>query len=72
MKIDFTKVLSVVEKGMGTIETLIEKGKSAGAAITAVKNLVNSAKGGKVTDAEIMSTDATLDSLIDSFNKPMD
>lgn len=72
MKIDFTKVFGVVEKGLGTIHTLVEQGKAVGPAITAVKNLVESAKGGKVTDAQIMSTEAELDALIDDFNKPMD
>lgn len=72
MKIDFTKVFGVIQKGVGAIETLIEQGKSAGPAITAVKNLVEIAKGGKVTDAQIMSTEADLDRLIDDFNEPMD
>lgn len=72
MKIDFTKVLSVVSKGLGVIHTLVEQGKAAGPAITAVKNLVESAKGGKVTNAQIASTEAELDKLIDDFNQPMD
>lgn len=72
MKIDFTKVFSAVSKGLGVIGTLVEQGKSAVPAITAIKNLVESAKGGKVTDAQIASTEAELDKLIDDFNEPMD
>lgn len=72
MKIDFSRVFGVVEKGLGAIHMLIEQGKSAGPALTAVKNLVASAKGGKVTEEEIISTEATLDALIDEFNKPME
>lgn len=71
MKIDFTKVFSVVQKGMGVIETLIAQEKSAAPAITAVKNLVASAAGGKVTADQVTSTEAALDALIDEFNEPM-
>lgn len=71
MKIDFAKVFDVLHKGVGAIETLIQQGKSAGPAITAVKNLVESAKGGKVTADQIADTETTLDALIDDFNEPM-
>lgn len=71
MKIDFTQVFSVIQKGMGVVETLISQGKSAAPAIVAVTNLVESAKGGKVTAEQITSTEATLDALIDAFNEPM-
>lgn len=71
MSINFTKVFGVIQKGLGTIHTLIEQGKSAAPAITAIKNLVESAKGGKVTDAQIASTDETLDALIEDFNEPL-
>lgn len=72
MKIDFTRVFGAIQKGLGAIHTLVEQGKAAGPAITAVRNLVESAKGGKVTDAQIASTEAELDRLIDDFNEPMD
>lgn len=71
MKIDFTRIFAVVEKGLGTIHAIAEQGKSVEPAVTAVKNLVVSAKGGKVTSEQIASTDATLDALIDDFNAPM-
>lgn len=71
MNINFTKVFSVIEKGLGTIHTLIQQGETAGPAITAIKNLVESAKGGKVTEAQITATEATLDALISDFNEPM-
>lgn len=64
-------VLGLVEKGLGIAHTLIEAGQSAAPAITAIKALVTSAKDGKVTKAEIESTEATLDKLIDDFNEPM-
>lgn len=64
-------IFGVVEKGLGIAHTLIEAGKSAGPALTAIKALVTSAKDGKVTKAEIESTEATLDRLIDQFNDPM-
>lgn len=71
MKIDLTKVFSVVQKGMGVIETLIAQEKSAAPAITAVKNLVASAAGGKVTLDQIDATEAALDDMIADFNAPM-
>lgn len=71
MRIDFAKVFDVLHKGIGTVETLIAQGKSVAPAITAVKNLVESAKGGKVTAEQITSTEAVLDALIDDFNEPM-
>lgn len=71
MNINFTKVFSVIEKGLDTIHTLIQQGETAGPAITAIKNLVESAKGGKVTEAQITATEATLDALISDFNEPM-
>lgn len=71
MKIDFARVFGVIQKGLGAIHTLVEQGKQAGPAITAVKNLVASAQGGKVTEAQIKSTEETLDELIDKFNEPM-
>lgn len=71
MQIDFTKIFSVVQKGMGVIETLIAQEQSAVPAITAVKNLVASAADGKVTADQIIATEATLDALIDEFNEPM-
>lgn len=72
MKIDFTRVFGVIQKGLGAIGTLVEQGRSAVPAITAVKNLVESAKGGKATDAQITATEAALDALIDEFNEPLD
>lgn len=71
MSFDFTKVFGVIEKGFGAIHTLVEQGQSAAPAITAIKDLVDSAKGGKVTDAQITATEATLDALIEDFNEPM-
>lgn len=72
MKVDFTRVFGVIQKGLGAIHTLVDQGKAAGPALTAVKNLVASAQGGKVTEAQITSTEATLDALIEDFNKPLD
>lgn len=71
MKIDFMKVFGVLQKGMGVIETLIAQEKSAAPAIAAVKNLVASAAGGKVTADQVTSTEAALDALIDEFDEPM-
>lgn len=72
MHIDFTKVFGVIQKGLGAIHTLVEQGKAAGPAITAIKNLVASAQGGKVTEAQIAATEATLDALIEDFNQPLE
>lgn len=71
MHIDFTKVFATVQKGLSVIHTLVEQGKQAGPAIIAVKNLVASAQGGKVTETQIASTETALDALIDEFNEPM-
>lgn len=72
MNVDFTNILVVVSKGLNVINTLVKQGKAAGPAITAIKNLVESAKGGNMTNAQIASTEAELDKLIDDFNQPMD
>lgn len=71
MKIDFGAVFSVVQKGLGVINTLVEAGQSAGPAITAVKALVASAQAGTVTPIQIGNTETTLDALIADFNEPL-
>lgn len=68
---NFAAIFGLVEKGIGVAHTLIEAGKSAAPALTAIKALVTSAKDGKVTAAEIKSTEDQLDALIDDFNEPM-
>lgn len=72
MQVDFAKVFSVIQKGLGAIGTLVEQGKSATPAIAAIENIVISAKGGKITPNQIATTEAALDALIDEFNEPLE
>lgn len=65
---DIMAIFSMIETGVSVAQTLIEAGKDAIPAITAVKNLVTGAKAGTVTQADLDSTEALLDSLINDFN----
>lgn len=65
---NFLAILAIVEKGMTVISALIAAGQEAGPAIKVITNLVTGAKAGTVTDDELNTTEASLDSMIDDFN----
>lgn len=64
-------IMDLVLKGLGVISTLIAVGANAAPAIKVISDLVTGAKDGTVTDEQLAQTEATLDALIDDFNKPM-
>lgn len=64
-------IMDLVLKGLGVISTLIAVGANAMPAIKVISDLVTGAKEGTVTDEQLAQTEATLDALIDDFNKPM-
>lgn len=68
---DIVAILALIAKGVGVIDALVTIGQNAEPAIKAVKDLITGAQVGTVTDADLAATDATLDALIDDFNKPM-
>lgn len=69
---DVMAIMALVMKGVSIAEALISAGKSAVPALTAVKNLVEKAKGGTITDEEMLDVEDQLDDLIDQFNLPIE
>lgn len=64
-------IMDLVLKGLGVVSTLITVGANAMPAIKVISDLVTGAKEGTVTDEQLVQAEATLDALIDDFNKPM-
>lgn len=65
---DYAAIFALVEKGLTVIGALMTAGQSAAPAISAISNLVNDAKTGTVTDADLDATETLLDSQIDQFD----
>lgn len=68
---DIVAILALIAKGVGVIDTLVTVGQNAAPAIKVVKDLITGAQSGTVTDAELAATEATLDAMLDDFNKPI-
>lgn len=68
---DIVAVLALIAKGVGVIDTLVTIGENAAPAIKVVKDLITGAQSGTVTDTELATTEAALDSMISGFNTPM-
>ncbi len=68
---DISAILDLVTKGLGVINTLVTVGKDALPAIKVVTDLVSGAKAGTVTADQLDQTEATLDAMIEDFNKPI-
>lgn len=68
---DISKVLGVIGKGVGVIETLYKFKEDATPAIKVVAKLISGAQAGPVTNAELDDTEATLDAMIADFNAPI-
>jgi len=69
---DILAVLGLVQKGLGVVSTLITVGENAAPAIKSLVNLVKGAQDGTLTADDLDRTEATLDSLIEDFNKPIE
>lgn len=65
-------IFSAIEKGMTIISALSAAEKKIEPAIKVVFDLAVNAKTGDVTDEQLAAAEATLDTMIDDFNKPMD
>lgn len=68
---DINAILALIEKGLGVVEVLIAAEKDVMPAITAIKNLITGHQNGTLTQAQMDSTEATLDALIADFNEPL-
>jgi len=68
---DIVAVMSLIIKAASVASTLIDVGKNAAPAIKAITDLATGAATGDVTDEQLAETEATLDAMIDDFNKPM-
>lgn len=69
---DAAEIFSVIQKGLQLLPVIVEAGENIA---PVVKDLVALAQGGKdgtVTDAQLTQLEATLDSLIESFNEPIE
>lgn len=65
---DFTKILALVTKGISITEQVWENRDLALKAIAAVKNITSNPNP---TPADIATTEADLDALLDEFNAPL-
>lgn len=69
---DVVSIISLIDKGLGIANMLIEAGKSAKPAIDVLLGLTKSQQEGGVTAEQLNEFEAQLDALIEDFNKPMD
>lgn len=65
---DYLAILAMVQKGIIVAQALLEAGKSAEPALSAISNLVSGAQEDNVTDEMLTSTEAILDTQIEEFN----
>jgi len=68
---DFAAILALTLKGISVIQTLVSVGQDIAPAVKVVKDLITGAQAGTVTDAELLTTEDTLDAMIADFNEPM-
>lgn len=69
---DMTRILAAVEKGLSVVTALAASEKKIEPAVKVVYDLVVNAQTGDVTDAQLDTTEATLDGMIEDFNSPID
>lgn len=69
---DIAAILALIEKGLAVISALASAGQPIGQAIEAISNLASKGKSGTATPADLESTEAVLDGIIDDFNLPLD
>lgn len=68
---DVLAVMALIAKGISIAETAIAVGKNAGPVLTTIKGLIDSFRGGTVTQEELDETEKSLDAMIDEFNEPI-
>lgn len=68
---DITRILAAVEKGLSVVTALAASEQKIEPAVKVVYDLVVNAQTGDVTDAQLDTTEAQLDALIEDFNEPL-
>lgn len=71
MSLDYTKILSIIQKGLETIPLLIQAGSAVLPLITRLTAVAKGGQDGTVTDAELRDLERDLDAALDEFNSPM-
>lgn len=66
---DIAGVLDLIAKGISVVTTIVQAGEDALPALQVVTGLVTGAKEGTLTDDDLASAEAQLDSLIATFNE---
>lgn len=68
--VDFGRILEIGMKSMTIITSLAQQGKDITRAVEAAKN-VFSKDLSQITDADLDRAEATLDEMLDEFEKPL-
>ena len=68
---DYAAIIALVSKGLQLIPVLIQAKHDVEPVIDRLKKLLSGTAAGTVTDADLTSTEAFLDALIEEFNAPM-
>lgn len=64
-------VLALIVKAVTVVTAIVQAGEDAAPALQSLYNLVTGAQKGTVTQADLDTTEATLDGLIADFNLDM-
>lgn len=71
MSLNYTEVLSVLNRGLEYLPKAIQLGKNVLPVITAMTTLATSAANGTATQSEADAVDQELDDEIAKFNRPI-
>lgn len=69
---EIAAILVLVEKAMSVISTGIAIGSNVMPAVKVIEDLLTKNKAGSMTDADLASAEALLDSMISDFNQPIE
>lgn len=70
MVADIATILNIGMKSLGVIQSLAQNGKDIMPAVTAARN-VFSKDVSQITEADLDEVEATLDAMLDEFEKPL-
>lgn len=70
MSLDYTRILSVLQKGLEALPLLIKAGTTVAPLITRLVAVTKGGQDGTVTDAELTDLERDLDAALDEFNSP--
>lgn len=68
---DATKVLELLNKGLGVLGNLIQTGAEVTPLLERLKGVSQGGVDGTITDAQLAENEAAVDAAIDEFNAPM-